>query len=336
IQFAQGALNTVPGYADAHLILAQALIANGDLQTAEKPLRLLSDSFPQVPAVQAQVGRLRFAKGDRAGARSSFERALEKDPTQLTAIAGLTELDLQQKRRDAARARIDAAVNGSPKNAPLQVVAARQYIAMGDDGAAESSLKRALDLDSKNLAAYDLLGRLYVKQRRMAEATVEFEKLSALRPRAVAPNTAVAMLLQLQNRMDEAEARYRKVLEIDARAAVAANNLAQLYADRNGDLDMALQLAQTAKAGLPNVSEVDDTLGWIYYKKKLSSVAIASLNMSVAAQPNNPVYLYHLGLAHAQNGDRELARRNLEKALQRQANFDGADEARRVLATLKD
>ena len=96
-----------------------------------------------------------------------------------------------------------------------------------------------------------------------------------------------------------------------------------------------METAQTAKAGLPNVSEVDDTLGYIYYKKKLPSVAIASLRVSVAAQPNNPLYLYHLGLAYAQNGDTALARQHLEKALKAQPNFDGAEEARKVLSSLK-
>ena len=48
---------------------------------------------------------------------------------------------------------------------------------------------------------------------------------------------------------------------------MAANNLAFLYADEGGNLDLALQLAQTAKQHLPNSAEVDDTLGWVYYKK---------------------------------------------------------------------
>lgn len=335
VHFAEGAINIVPGYAEAHLILAQALIAKGDTAPAERPLKVLTDSFAQVPGVQAEVGRLMLAKGDLSGARASFERALGRDPAHLAALEGLTYIDLQQKRRESARSRVDAAVKAFPQNANLLVVAARQYVALQDEGAAERSLKQALTSDAKNLRAYDLLARLYVKQRRLDEATTEFQKVASLRPRDVAPHTAVAILQQLQNRWEDAEASYRKVLELDPQAAVAANNLAQMYADRDGDLDLALQLAQTAKAALPNTSEVDDTLGYIYYKKKLSSVAIASLRMSVAAQPNNPIYLYHLGLAYAQNGDTSLARESLEKALKSQANFEGAEDARRLLTSLK-
>ena len=335
IQFAQSAVNTLPGYADAHLVLTQALIAKGETGLAEKSLKLLTDNFSGIPAVQSEVGRLMLAKGQPARARAAFEKALAADPTQAVALEGLTRIDLEQRNIEEARARIDAALKAAPQNSRLHVVAARQYVTLGDEGTAEQVLKHAIQTDATNLRAYDLLARLYVKQRRLAEATAEFEKLSALRPRDVAPRTAVALLQQLQNQWDQAEASYKQVLALDPRAAVAANNLAQLYAERNGDLDVALQLAQTAKAALPNVSEVDDTLGYIFYKKKLPSVAIASLRLSVAAQPNNPVYLYHLGLAYAQNGDTALARESLENALKNQPDFDGADDARKLLNSLK-
>ena len=68
-------------------------------------------------------------------------------------------------------------------------------------------------------------------------------------------------ILELQGKKDEAKERYSKALQIDPRAAVAANNLAWIDANSNGNLDVALQLAQTAKAQLPNRHEVDDTLG---------------------------------------------------------------------------
>ena len=105
------------------------------------------------------------------------------------------------------------------------------------------------------------------------------------------------MLLQLLNKPDEAKLRYQKALEIDPRAGVAANNLAWLYADKNENLNVALQLAQTAKSQLSNSHEVDDTLGWVYYKKGLSALAITSLQQSVTKKPDDPIYSYHLGLA---------------------------------------
>ena len=125
------------------------------------------------------------------------------------------------------------------------------------------------------------------------------------------------------------------MLEIDPRAAVAANNLAWIYAQDGGNLDIALQLAQTAKSQLPDQPEFNDTLGWIYYKKDLATLAIPPLQQSVEKDPKNPVYHYHLGLAYAKSGDKGKAKSSLEQALKLKPDFEGAAEARKVLASLQ-
>ena len=52
---------------------------------------------------------------------------------------------------------------------------------------------------------------------------------------------------------------------------VAANNLAWMFAETGENLDMALQLAQAATRRVPEQPEIQDTLGWIYYKKGLAA-----------------------------------------------------------------
>jgi tetratricopeptide (TPR) repeat protein len=335
VRYAQAAVDRVPGYGEAHLLLARAQIANGNPSGADAPIRLMVANYPDVPAVQAELGRLLLAKSDAAGAAAAFTRALSKDPEQVGALEGLVVLEVQQKHAPAARKRLDAAVAAAPKNGELQLMAARLYgTAFADLTAAESSVKRALAADANNLAAFDLLARIYVEGKNLPGATTEFEKLAQREPKSVANQTAVGVLYQLQNRLDESAAAYQRALALDPRAAVAANNLAQLYLDRNQNLEIALQLAQTAKAGFPTAHEVDDTLGWAYYKKGLSAQAVGAMKTAAAAQPNNAIYLYHLGAAYALGKDKINARQNLEKALKLQANFPGADDARKILASL--
>ena len=67
------------------------------------------------------------------------------------------------------------------------------------------------------------------------------------------------------------------VLAASPRAIVAANNLAWLYAENGGNLDVALSLAQTASQQAPDDPKVNDTLGWIFYKKSLAGQAVAAL-----------------------------------------------------------
>jgi Flp pilus assembly protein TadD len=179
-----------------------------------------------------------------------------------------------------------------------------------------------------------MLGQLYASQNRLPEATAEFEALVQKQPKGVGAHTLLGVLLQLQNRRDEAKARYEKVLELNPSAGVAANNLAWMRAEDGDQLDVALQLAQTAKAAMPDSPEVSDTLGWVYFKKGLTSLAISSFKEAVEKNPNNAVYNLHLGLAYARNGDAVVARQTLERALTANPNVDGAAEARTVLANL--
>lgn len=144
----------------------------------------------------------------------------------------------------------------------------------------------------------------------------------------------VATLLHLQNKVPEAQKQYEEIVQGPRGTAVASNNLAWLYSTSGGNLDVALTLAQSAKRALPDRAEVNDTLGWVYYKKGLYQYAQEALELSVQKEPNNPVYLYHLGMVYAGRGDRAKAGVTLDRALALSPNFEGADEARRTSAQL--
>jgi len=93
-------------------------------------------------------------------------------------------------------------------------------------------------------------------------------------------------------------------------------------------------LAKAAKELAPGDSDVSDTLGWIFYRRGVHQRALALLKDSAAKRPDTPQVQYHLGMACAQIGDRDNARRALRQAVRAPAAFSGQDEARRPLARL--
>jgi Flp pilus assembly protein TadD len=183
---------------------------------------------------------------------------------------------------------------------------------------------------------YGALGQIYAKQGRLPEALVEFEALAQRDPKPVAALTLAGIIMERQGNKAGAQQRFERVIQLDSNAPVAANNLAWLYAENGGNLDVALQLAQTAKRQLPNSPEVNDTLGFIYYKKNLPALALPPLQSSVEKDPSNAEYHYHLGLAYSRAGDKAKASESLTRALTLKPDFAGAQDARSVLASLKD
>jgi tetratricopeptide (TPR) repeat protein len=99
-------------------------------------------------------------------------------------------------------------------------------------------------------------------------------------------------------------------------------------------MNEALDFARTAMGKLPNDPHVIDTMGWVYYKKGLYDSAIGQFSDSLAKIPQNASVNYHLGMAYYKKGDPGQAQTYLEKALSISENFDGADQAKQVLAGL--
>ena len=99
---------------------------------------------------------------------------------------------------------------------------------------------------------------------------------------------------------------------IRATSITSANNLVWIYAGPGGDFGLALALAAAERA--PHQAHTDYTLGWVYYRNGLPSLAIDAFRRSVEKDPANPIYLRHLGLAYAKAGDWASSKDCLDKA----------------------
>ena len=140
-------------------------------------------------------------------------------------------------------------------------------------------------------------------------------------PKPVGALTMLGMILQAKGDTVGARERFERALQIEPEAGVAANNLAWIYAENGGNLDVALHLAQVAQQRLPGMAEVGDTLGYIYYKKNLAPLAISTLTVSTEKDPGNATYQYHLGLAYAAAGDAKRAKTSVGSGARVEVGF---------------
>lgn len=333
LQHAQTAKRAAPDNPQVRVNAARALLRKGDVRTAETEVRSLVQQFPESAAVRALYGSVLLARSDGAGAIRELDRALALDPAEAEALAGRVIVDLSLKRPQEARNRVERAVAAAPNSADVMLVAARFEITERKPAAAETYLRRAIELDPTNLEAYNFLATIYVDQRRLDEAKRELQEVARRRPPAVAARTMIGVIQTAQGQTAEAIKTYDALLRDAAVAPVAANNLAYLHLERGEQLDLALELAQTAKQHLPDSPDISDTLGWAYYKKGMPALAVAPLEFSVQKDPKNALYLVHLGLAYAKAGDAAKAKSTLTQALKLNADVEGAEEARAVLAS---
>jgi putative PEP-CTERM system TPR-repeat lipoprotein len=330
LAFAEEAVRDAPQDGAARLLLVRALLENREAGRAMRELEPVIPQLDDVAEAHVLMGLTRRALKDTPGARLAFERALARNPSATEALAGLVRLDVGAKRLDDARRRIDEALRSTPDEPMLLVLAARTHATAGDAGRAETLLQKAIAVAPASREAYSMLAQLFVSQNRLDAALAEYERLVERNPADITSRTLVGMILQVQGRTDDAMRAFEDVVVRNPRAALAANNLAFMYAEAGTNLDRALELAQNAKAELPDDADVSDTLGWVYYKKGLATLAVAPLEHAVWKDSSNATFHYHLGLAYLKAGH-DRTRATLARALELDPGSALAAEARRAL-----
>ncbi len=332
--YAQQAVTIQPKNPIARLTMVRLELARGNAAKAREQLAALQKEFPNAPAVLNLVAAQQMVEKKFEAARLTYQKVIQMAPNDLEALAGLTRLDVATGRSKEALARVEANLKTGKPTGNFLIMSAQAYVASGNFARAEELLKQAIELEPARLQAYGMLGGLYIRQNRLDDAKDRFRQVIERNPQSVPAYTMLGMLSEAQKKIPEAEENYKKVLAIDPRAPVAANNLAWIYAASDRNLDEALQLAQTAHQMVPDEPHINDTLGWVYCKKNMGSMAIQHLERSIKVDPSDPAVHYHLGVAYMQAGDPAKARKSIEQALAANRDFDGIADARATLAKL--
>jgi putative PEP-CTERM system TPR-repeat lipoprotein len=331
LEFAQNALLAAPRSPEARLAFARSLVAVRDVARAEPEVARLMTDFPTWASVNTLQGTLQLMKGDVAKARVGFEQALKLDRNSVAALTGITMIEAQENKLPSARARLEKILDEGAVQPDLLMLAAKVYVASKDTAKAEAVLKKAIATAPTASEPYMMLADLYSQQGQADGAERAFDASATRDPKDVGSATMAAILAHKRNDLAVAKRRYQTLLALEPRAAVAANNLAWIYADENENLDTALLLAEGAVAQLPNRAEPRNTLGWVYFKKQLPRVALSHFEAAAQQEPDNAMFQYYLGLAYARTGDRLLARRAFETSIKLNA---GLQEAKDELARL--
>lgn len=322
-----------PASVERSFLLSQAYAAKGDYRLAESHLQgiLNSASSPTQKSVLLQsLASVKLAQKEYPEAANLANTALDSSPRLPSALYVLGMSYVGQKQPEKGVAAIKARLQKTSDWAPGFEVLGRVAQAAGELSVAAEAFRQALSIEPKLTSAELGLGDTYLMNKQPDLAKQEFEKAAQ---EAAARSYARARLGQIYEAAgdyDNARLSYEKAIAADPDNVIAKNNLAWLYAEHGGNLDMALRLAEEAKEKAPDDPTITDTLGWIYVKKGSYEAAIANLRISVAKNPHDPAGLYHLGTAYYKMGRTADARRELEAAL-KMPNFTQATDAKRML-----
>ncbi|UCF56016.1 MAG: tetratricopeptide repeat protein, partial [Deltaproteobacteria bacterium] len=333
------ALKLAPQHIRALMLRGSLKVLEKDTQGAETTFKKVVELKPDYAPGYFRLGLLYNRTGRQEDALQFFQKALDLNPKETNALAFMVGIYVRDKKFEKAFLVCEKQKNKVSDNPSLVAIIeyfeGNIFLAQKDTEKALQSFEKAIKTDPNILAPYLSLARTYGQLGKLDKAISQYETVLSKNPNYLGGYMALGTIYDQQRKPDKAEPYYRKALEINRDFAPAANNLAWNLAEKGGNIDEALSFAQMAKEKMPKNAAVMDTLGWIYYLKGSYLSAIAELQDSVELAPDNPLINYHLGLAYYKNNEPDEAKEYLEKALQINQNFRGAEEARSILKEIE-
>lgn len=166
-------LSNKPSEADLALVMLH--MKSKEYDKALLSIAGLEKKIPRSPIPSNLRAAALLGKRDRLGARKALEQAQVLDPKFVPAAVNLANMDLQDKRPDLARKRIEAVLNNDKQNTQAMMAMAEIAGSQNARGEYIAWLDKAIKTDPKSIEAYTKLVRYYfsVKDNQKAFSTAQ-------------------------------------------------------------------------------------------------------------------------------------------------------------------
>lgn len=292
-----------------HLILGSIYLSEKKYMQADAEFQKAGDIFPEF--------NLPFFKSEKFFKSTSLESLSNFSISVFLYQAGLYT--------EAIKAIEAAGPEGSPFFAILK---ARGMERAGEAKKAEEIYLKVIQNNENFVSAYLNLSALAESGNDMGKALKYYRQAASSAPRSVTIHFGLAGIYYRQNKIADAIDGYKKVIEISPGTAAAYNHIAWILAEKNSDMNEALNFALKSVQIDGKNPEIKDTLGWIYYKTGKYDKALSTLSEASKNGVSNPIIHYHLGMTYLKLNKAINAIDSFEKALSINEDFPGADEAR--------
>ena len=128
----------------------------------------------------------------------------------------------------------------NPQNAELHVLLGVACLNLKDFDKSEANVKQALALDPKAKDAYMVWANIDLGRGALDQAKTHFRAAIEANPNGLANYMGLEGLYEKEGNWEEAKKLCERAHQIDPASPLAANNLAYLYLEHGGDIDVAV------------------------------------------------------------------------------------------------
>jgi putative PEP-CTERM system TPR-repeat lipoprotein len=300
------------------MALVSARLRQRDYPAALLALDRMQNKQPTNAIPHHIRGQVLALRKDFAGARANFEKATALDPRYFPALASLVDLDVRDKKLEAAIARMDAelsrephnyralgilvslrqrtgappegvrslltaAVKASPDQAAPRLLLGEYLLSVRDYSAAKAAAQEATSALPNDMQLVDLLGRAQQAAGDVQQALSAFGKVAAAHPSSAEAQMRLAEVQLLNKDFDAATRTLKKVLQIDPQSLPAQNRLSQL-AVQDKRFGEALTFAKTVQRQQPARAAGYMMEGDIHTQQGKAGPALAAYRSALARE----------------------------------------------------
>jgi len=317
-----------PSNGDAVGLLGDIQLAVGQKKQALATYRRLAALMPTSAAPQLRLSNALLATGDRLGASSALETAVNRAPTVPTVRAAQIRLMLSLGKNDAALASARAFQSANP-GTDADILLSDTLDKAKQHDQAVAVLAKSLTDKPNNLVLMKLV-RASQQAKDNGHAADLMSNWLATHPDDLVVRMEYANLLLEQGDNARAIPQYESALKQNPDNPIVLNNLGWLIQASNPK--RAISLLDRAAELAPDSADIADTLGWARVQQKDAAGGLTLLNKAHGLAPKNGEITYHLVLALDANAKRDAARGLLKALLASGVQFKDKAAAEQLAA----
>ncbi len=338
-----------PRIKEAHLGKAVAWHLRGDLDKAQDTALKAIDAAPHDFLAYLALGNICISLNEHRKANAAFEKAAKLfhdfalpgfkasdyfkggdllGPANFT----LSNIYLREGLFRQAIGAVDAGLGASSNENPyLLLTKALAESKLGNLKKAEKTYARVMKKHPLIVSACIGMGDLLAHRGDINKAIVQYIKASRIAPKWFKPHLVLGYFYIKNGKTEKAIREFKKVISLFPESVIGYNQLAWVLTEKTKKYNLALTYALKGyKLDNENI-DMQDTLGWIYYKLQEYKKAEKVYARITSAKIKNPVVFYHSGQVYTKLNKKEKAAVAFENALNISEEFDGASNAKRML-----
>jgi tetratricopeptide (TPR) repeat protein len=272
----------------------QALRDSSSIELAKNIMHEInSDSLDW--QVNAYLGELEMRENNDSLAIEYFTTSTDLAAWNADIWIRLGGLLFDNARYQIAVDKISTVIENFPDEFVLNIILALSYGQLNNYDEALPYVQKAVELNPGDFTSLYAYGFTLNQLDRKDDAITYLKKALEVNPDNVQILGTLGLIYDAKEMWDECDDAYQTALSIDSTDVLVLNNYAYSLAERDIDLERALEMSNKAVEGDSANSSYLDTKGWILFKLGKYEEAKKYIKKAIELDKENAVLLEHLG-----------------------------------------